>query len=114
GFGPNPAANSGIEAKLDELQRLPKGPAPRVLKRDAKDLIKMAHVTMAMAEIAKPHFHKPMEGKNKKAWDRWLDDQKQASKDLIDAVAKQNGPAVSQAAGRVLASCTQCHKVFRQ
>jgi hypothetical protein len=114
GFGPNPAANSGIEAKLQELQRLPKGPAPRVLKRGAKDLIKMAYVTQAMAEIARPHFHKPVEGKNKKDWDRWLDDQKQASTDLLNAVQKQNGPAVTQAAGRLLASCTECHQVFRK
>jgi len=69
---------------------------------------------MAMAEITKPHFTKPMEGKNKKAWDRWLDDQKRASTDLIDAVQKQNGPAAAKAASQVLASCTECHKVFRK
>jgi len=36
GFGANPAAKSGIEAKLEEFVRLPKGPAPRVLKRDRR------------------------------------------------------------------------------
>jgi len=113
GFGAKPADDSGIEKKIAELQRNARGPAPAALKKDSEDLVKMAHVTQAMAEITRPHFAKPMNGKGKKDWDNWLDDQEKASKDLIAAVRAMNPKAVAQAAKKLQDSCTECHAAFR-
>src|SRR5262245_28649542 len=51
GFGEKPEDKSGVEAKIIALQR-GKGPSAMVVKKEAKDLIKLAHVNIAMAEIA--------------------------------------------------------------
>jgi len=114
GYGENPDPKSGIEAKIIALQRTEKGPAPATIKKEAKDLIKLAHVNIAMAEIARPHFIKPMDGKNKKDWDGWLEDQKKAARELIDAVKASDGKGVSKAAKEMLAACTDCHAHFRK
>jgi len=114
GFGEKPTDDSGIELKITALQRSERGPSAATLKKEGKDIIKMAYLNIAMAEIAKPHFNKPMEGKNKKDWDKWLDDQKKAAKDLIEAVKKEDGKAVSKAAKEMLNACTECHSVFRK
>jgi len=111
GFGEKPAAKSGIEAKI---QALTKGLPAATLKKESKDLLKLADVNLAMAEITRPHFVKPMEGKGKKDWDKWLDDQAKASKDLIDAVKAQDGKAVAKAARQLQNACTECHATFRQ
>jgi hypothetical protein len=113
GFGPKPTPDSGIEVKINELQRNANGPAAAALKKDSEDLVKMAYVTMAMAEITKPHFIKPVNGKGKKDWDKWLDDQKQSSVDLIAAVRRGNAKAVAAAAKKLQDSCTECHAAFR-
>src|SRR5262249_52422121 len=105
-------ADSGIEMKIIELQRNARGPAA-ALKKDSEDLVKMAYVTLAMAEITRPYFTKPQNGKGNKEWQKWLDDQKQASIDLITAGKAQNGKAVAQAARKMLDSCTECHSAFR-
>ena len=114
GFGEKPAADSGIESKIQALQRTERGPSAATLKKEGKDIIKLAYLNIAMAEIAKPHFNKPMEGKNKKDWDKWLDDQKKAAKDLIEAVKKEDGKAVAKAAKEMQNACTECHSVFRK
>jgi hypothetical protein len=114
GFGAKPADDSGIEKRIQELQRTERGPAVAVLKKEGKDIIKMAYLNIAMAEIAKPHFNKPMEGKTKKDWDKWLDDQKKAAKDLIEAVKKEDSKAVAKAAKELQNACTECHSVFRK
>jgi len=113
GFGAKPAADSGIEMKIIELQRNARGPAAAALKRDSEDLVKMAYVTLAMAEITRPYFVKPRNGKGNKDWQKWLDDQRQASIDLIAAVKAQNAKAVAQAAKKMVDSCTECHAAFR-
>jgi len=113
GFGARPAGNSGIELKIAELQRNARGPALAALKKDGEDLVKMAYVAQAMAEITRPHFAKPMNGKGKKDWDNWLDDQEKASRDLIAAVKAANPKAVALAAKKLQDSCTECHAAFR-
>jgi hypothetical protein len=112
GYGAKPDATSGIEKKLLDLSQ--KAPAKGALKKEAKDLIKLAHLNIAMAEIAKPHFQKAMEGKGKKDWDAWLKDQKTAAKELIEAVKKEDADGVSKAAKNMVNSCNECHAVFRK
>ena len=113
GFGSDPAPTSGIEAKIQALDRAKKGPPAATLQKESKDLIKMAYLNIAMAEIARPHFVKPAGGKGKKDWDGWLDDQKQGAKDLIDAVKKNDSKGVAAAAKKMLNACTECHAAFR-
>jgi Cytochrome C' len=114
GFGDKPEPKSGIEAKIIELGRTERGPSVATLKKEGKEIIKLAQLNVAMAEIAKPHFGKPMDGKNKKDWDKWLDEQKAAAKELIEAVKKEDGKAVAKAAKEMLATCTECHSHFRK
>jgi len=113
GFGEKPDAKSGVEAKIIALQRTERGPSATLIKKEKDDLIKLARLNVAMAEIARPHFPGPKGGKNKKDWDKWLDDQKKASKDLMAAVNKGDGKAVSKAAKDLLATCTECHETYR-
>jgi hypothetical protein len=111
--GDKPDPKSGIEAKIIALQRTERGPSATVLKKEKDDLIKLAQLNVAMAEIAKPHFPGPKGGKNKKDWDKWLDDQKKAAKDLMAAVNKGDSKAVATAAKNLLATCTECHETYR-
>lgn len=114
GFGEKPDDKSGIEAKIIALQRTERGPPAATIEKEKDDLIKLAQLNIAMAEIAKPHFAEAKEGKGKKEWDGWLDDQKKASKALIEAVNKKDSKAVAKAAKEMLKACTDCHEVFRQ
>jgi len=110
---------TGFEGKIIALQRTERGPAAATLKKEAKDLVKLAHVNVAMAEIGRPHYaaYKDVgkgNGKTQKDWDKWFDDQKAAAKELIEAVKKEDGKAVSKAAKDLLATCTECHAAFRK
>jgi len=117
GYGEKPDDKSGIEAKLIALQRGNRGPSAATIKKEKTDLIKLAHLNIAMAEVAKPHFPgaKKVEGKTygKKEWEKWLDDQKKASKELLDAIDKNDGMAVNKAAKKVFEACTECHSAFK-
>jgi len=114
GFGEKPDDKSGMEAKIIELSRTERGPAKEKLKKESKDLIKLAQLNIAMAEIGKPHFPGNKGGKTKKDWEKWFDDQKQAAKELIEAVKKEDGKAVAKAAKDLLSTCTDCHADFRK
>jgi len=113
GFGEKPDDKSGIEAKIIALQRNKRGPAPATLKKEAKDLIKLAQVNVAMAEIARPHFPGDKGGKTKKDWNKWLDDQKKAAKELMEAVKKEDPKGVAKAAADLLNACTECHAEYK-
>jgi hypothetical protein len=114
GFAGKEGKENGIEATIIRLQRTERGPSVATLKKEGKDIIKLAYINIAMAEIAKPYFNKPSEGKGKKDWDKWLDDQKAAAQDLIKAVEKEDSKAVAKAARALLAACTDCHSPFRK
>src|SRR5262249_49497350 len=112
GFGAKPEPKSGMEQKLLALAK--ETPSKSALKKEGKDIIKLAYLNIAMAEIAKPHFQKAMEGKGKKDWDGWLNLQKTAAKELIEAVKKEDVKAVNKAAAALVNSCNECHAVFRK
>lgn len=109
GYGKKPDDKSGIEAKIIELARGNKGPSAETLRKEKKDLIKLAQLNLAMAEIARPHFRRPYKTVTREVWNRAIDDQKQAAKDLIEAVKKEDGKAVARAAKELLNSCYECH-----
>ena len=119
GFGDKPDDKSGLEAKIIALQRTERGPSTATLKKEAKGIVKLAHVNIAMAEIGRPHYDAykatgKANGKTQKDWDRWFDDQKKAAKELIEAVKKEDGKAVAKASKDLLATCTECHAAFRK
>jgi hypothetical protein len=119
GYGEKPKPESGIEARILQLLRGNKGPSKETLQKEKKALIKLAHVNVAMAEIGRPHYDAykatgKANGKTKKDWDRWFDEQKKAAKELIEAVNKADGKAVAEAAKDLLNTCTECHASFRQ
>jgi hypothetical protein len=85
-----------------------------VLAKNNGDLVKMAELVQALAEINT--FYKPDKAKPKKDpkdWERLNNDMKAASKDLLDAIKAKNGKMVGEAAKKLNASCTECHSIFR-
>jgi len=67
-----------------------------------------------MTDLARPHFPKPMNGKTKEDWNRWLDEQKGAAKELLEAIKQEDGKAVAKAAKDLLNACTECHAALRE
>src|SRR5438477_9473010 len=91
GHGSNP--KHGIETKIIALGKraLPAG----TLDKESRELIRMAYVNIAIAEIAKHYAPaKPKGGKGKKDWEAHLADQKKSSQDLIKAVKAKDPKAV--------------------
>jgi hypothetical protein len=114
GANPKPGATTGlgIERKLDLLSQ--KGIPQAQLSRESADLIRMAQVVQATAEIAEMNTPKKDEPKKPVAdWKRFNKDQKDAAQDLIDAVRANNPNQVRTAATKLYGSCTSCHGVFR-
>jgi hypothetical protein len=116
GVGANPKPDSstgmGIERKLDLIAQ--KGIPQTQLTRESADLIRMAQVAQAVAEIAEMNTPKKDEAKKTVAdWQKFNKEQKDAAQDLIDAVKANNPGQVRTAATRLYGSCTSCHGVFR-
>jgi cytochrome c556 len=116
GLGANPKPDSstgmGIERKLDLISQ--KGLPQTQVTRESADLIRMAHVVQAIAEIAEMNTPKMDEPKKPVAdWKKFNKEQKEAAQDLIDAVKANNAGQVRTAATRLYGSCTSCHGVFR-
>jgi hypothetical protein len=116
GLGANPKPDSstgmGIERKLDIISQ--KGIPQAQLNRESADLIRMAQVVQAIAEIADMNTPKKDEAKKTVAdWKKFNKEQKDAAQDLIDAVKASNQNQVRAAATKLYGSCTSCHGVFR-
>ncbi len=109
GFGSNP--KDGIETKVISLgKRVPAGS----LDKEGPELIRMANINIAIAEIAKHYAPaKPKGGKGKKDWETHLADQKKESQDLIKAVKAKDYKAVKAAANNLNNACNNCHSDFR-
>ena len=115
GFGANPKAGGsgeGIERRLDRLGA--KGITAGQLDRESADLIRIAQVAQAMAEIAETHTpQQDMPNKPIAKWVKFNAQQKQSAQDLIDAVKANKPKDVQAAAAKLYGSCTGCHGVFR-
>jgi cytochrome c556 len=98
---------------LDRLSN--KGILQGQLTKESEDLIRMAQVTQALAEIAEMNTPKMnIDGKKTvAAWQKFNKDQKDGAQDLIDAVKANNPKNVGAAATKLYGSCTSCHGVFR-
>jgi hypothetical protein len=110
GIGP-PSKSDGIEIKLNNLGK--KALSKMQLDKEADDLVKAAHVNVAIAEIAKLYVPKAKGGKGPKEWNEYLDQMKKSSMEFAKAVKSGDPKAVQKAANNVNASCTNCHSDFR-
>jgi hypothetical protein len=112
GAKPGTIRPDGIEAKIISMSKKPL-PANQ-LQKESEDLIKMAEVSKAIAEIADRNAPQKDEPKKPKAdWKKFNDLQKKSSKELIDAVKAKDPDKVLDATKNLYSSCTNCHSVFR-
>jgi hypothetical protein len=115
GFGANPkpgGSGEGIERRLDRLGT--KGITQGQLDKESEDLIRIAQVAQALAEIAE--MHTPQQNAPNKPIAKWVkfnQAQKQSAQELIDAVKANKPKDVQAAATKLYGSCTDCHGVFR-
>jgi Cytochrome C' len=114
GVGSVPGAirPDGVEAKIISMAKKPL-PAAQ-LEKESADLIKMAEVAKAIAEMA--DLHTPKQNAPKKPiadWKKFNKLQKDSAKELIDAVKANDPDKVLDATKNLYSSCTNCHSVFR-
>src|SRR5262245_13603633 len=110
GFGPEPGAYypDGIEAQV--LGMAKKELNKDALEKRAADIIRAAYITQAVAEVT---FSKCPSPKLNNPWARFTQDMKDASKALSDAAKKGDARLVNVAAGKLNASCDNCHALVR-
>jgi cytochrome c556 len=104
----------GIEAKIISLAKK-ELPAAQLTK-EADDLLRMAQVAKAIAEIVDLHTPKTIPGNAKRtpaAWNEFNQRQKAGANDLIDAVKANKPDKVLDATRNLYSSCTNCHTTFR-
>jgi hypothetical protein len=99
-----------IMAMADPKKKLSAGEITRLQAA----YIEMAQRTAAVAELT--HVYTPKEkkpGKDPKDWTKFTEDMQKGSKELIEALKKKDEKAVFTAAGKLNASCNDCHAIFR-
>jgi hypothetical protein len=111
-YKPRPKGGLGFEVKIRSLAS---GQAltPAQLQQEAKDLIQMAHVNTALAEITRHYFRKPRNGKIQKDWDEYLSVMKKTSTDMIAAVKARDPRKLKETAANLDNACNKCHSDFR-
>jgi hypothetical protein len=105
----------GFEVRIKDLASKKAPPlAKAALAAEADDLIRLATVTKAIAEVN--DFYTPTKkekDKDPKDWRIYTGEMKQSSMDLIDAVKGMDPDAVKKAATKLNNACSQCHAKFR-
>jgi hypothetical protein len=121
GVGATPGAikPDAVELKLIDIGATkPKKTEPKITEKDIaaekNDWIKMAQVSQTLAEIAPSYaaMDKRTPAEQKK-WNRYCEDMKKGSIDLVGAINTGEPKKVQQAADKLNASCNDCHKDFR-
>jgi hypothetical protein len=116
GVGRKPGAvqPDGIEAKIAALAKT--APSTAELEEQGDALVRMAQVTAAVAEVTrlKCEVRQATGLLNPKDWDKWSEGMRQSSLDLADAIRAKDGPRVKAVATRLHATCTSCHRIFRE
>ncbi|MBI3821745.1 MAG: hypothetical protein HY289_03590 [Planctomycetes bacterium] len=80
-------------------------------KANAKNAEEVANLVRAMAELtAAKGWAEPKGKRTKKAWNDFADEMRSAADGLAKA---KTDKAATEAAGKVLNSCTRCHSVFK-
>jgi len=108
GLGIGPASKGdGIEFKIINLGK--KKLAPGALSKEKAELLKMAYLNLAMSKITNKFVGK----KKPKEWKSYSEDMEKASKELLEALKKDDPVAVQKSAFKLNASCTGCHSDIR-
>jgi hypothetical protein len=115
GIGPTPNAikPDGIEAKIMNLGRKPLHSGE--LNAEAKELVRAAYITAAIAAIAKEKcpVDKKQGEKDPQSWKGWATDLQKASVELAKAAEAKKANDIKTAATKMNSSCNSCHGVFR-
>ena len=105
GVGPRGTA---IEQALIGLEE--EALTAQALKKESAELVRVAHITLVMAEITDGFPPaKPFLGKGKKEWERDVGAMKKAARDLLKALEARSPREVKAAATRINTACTNCH-----
>jgi len=110
---PPVGVKDGIELALMDFAG--KSPNAGTLKANQADLMKMAQVSRAVAEI-NAHYTPPktkMKGVQPSDYKKWNDEMRSSSKELEDAIKAANPAKVEEASKKLTASCISCHSGFR-
>jgi hypothetical protein len=100
----------GIEQKLNAMAK--EALAAGALKKEKDDLLKMAYINLAIAEVAS-HYAPEKDPKGTKQWKKYTSDQKKAAEELIKAINAGNPAKVKAAANDINSACDGCHADFR-
>lgn len=112
GFG-TPNKNDSIEKKLQDMDA-GRGIAAAALKKDKEELVKLARINIAIAEITSHYAPaKAVKGKGAKEWAKYTKEQKEAAVELSKAVEEGSMAKVKTAAKKLNAACDACHGDFR-
>lgn len=100
----------GIEATWEIIGK--KGLPAAQVKAKARELKQAVEITAVFPEITKHHAPKD-NAKKKKQWEDFNDDLRKATKDLADAIKKEDPDKLKAASNKVIGKCNDCHGVFR-
>ena len=111
GAAPIPGMKDSIELAIIDFSGK-KAPDAATIKQNQADLIKMAEITQAIAEINQ-HYKAPPGKAAPQKWKTYTNDMKAGAKDLTDAAKAGDAMKFKAAANKLNASCTGCHEDFR-
>jgi cytochrome c556 len=117
GVSPDPNAprpDNSVELKIIALSSTKTPVTAKALAAQKKDLVRMMHVTAAIALVA-PNYAPKKDEPDKKIAD-WLKlsaAMKKGSQDLLDAINAENPESVQKTALRLSSTCDECHTKFR-
>src|SRR5262245_5077488 len=102
----------GIEKAIENLGK--KGVKPGDFKGLQKDLIKLARVNVAIAEMAQHYADaRAKNDEKKKLWKKYNEEMKKSAQALLKAAEAGQAAKIKALATDLNASCTGCHGEFR-
>ncbi|MFQ3650657.1 MAG: cytochrome c [Gemmataceae bacterium] len=115
GVGVDPKADAksdGVEMKFNAIAR--RAMAPAALKKEKDLLLKAAYFNLAMAKLTKEYApEKPKGGKGAKEWNKLTDEMEKGTKDMLEALKKEDPAALKKAVTDINNACNTCHSDFR-
>jgi cytochrome c556 len=105
------AKGEGIEQKIQSMGKraIPAG----TLQKQKADLIKMAYINIAIANLTMNRPVKPKGGKGAKEWKEHTTEMKNSSLELIEAIKSGSSAKVKAVSTKLETSCNNCHTDFR-
>jgi Cytochrome C' len=112
GFGEKPGSSlDGIEARVRVLARVSLSRA--ALEKQSTGLLRLAHVTGAIARVTEHHKSPAAPGQDPKDWKDYAARMKAASAELARAVKEKAPDRVRTAGQHLNNTCAGCHATFR-